>query len=212
MITPKQIKDFFSIFELDEEKTPETYTFTNDYLDTRLRIFNDKYVQFTDQNGTESTQVPLDLMNEGLLSKVADLMFGYIDFSIHKDGTAPLSLFELEKDTRAGLTDDGKPILALSGNAIDGDYDRMRLKYKNAERRLADHGLHAGNPFNVETFTKTASTGSRASNIALSFIIAAGVVIVDKNEWERTVYTKLGLEAGTEDYWIDMLGSDLRVN
>mgnify|MGYP000928332821 CR=1 FL=1 len=212
MLTPKQIEDFFSIFELDEEKTPETYTFTNDYLDTQLSIFYDKYVQFTDMNGIESTQVSLDLMNEGLLSKVADLMFGYIDFSIHKDGTAPLSLFELEKDTRTGLADDGQPIFALSGNAIDGDYDRMRLKYKNAERMLEDHGLHTGNPFNIETFTRTSSTGIRASNIALSFIIAAGVVVVDENEWERSVYTKLGLESGTVDYWIDMLGSDLRVN
>lgn len=212
MLTPKQIKDFFRIFELDEEKTPETYTFTNDYLETKLRIVQDKYVQFTDKNGIESTQVSLELMNEGLLSKVADLLFGEIEFSIHKDGTAPLSLFELEKDTRAGLTDDGVPILALSGNAIDGDYDRMRIKYKNAERMLTDRGLHAGNPFNVETFTRSSSAGIRASNMALSFIIAAGVVIVDENEWERSVYTKLGLESGTVDYWIDMLGSDLRVN
>lgn len=212
MLTTKQIKDFFSIFELDEEKTPETYTFTNDYLDTQLRIFYDKYVQFTDQNGIESTQVSIELMDEGLLSKVADLMFGEIEFSIHKDGTAPLSLFELEKDTRVGLSDDGQPIFAMSGNAIDGDYDRMRLKYKNAERRLADHDIHAGNPFNMETFTRTSSAGVRASNIAFSFILAAGVVIVDENEWERSVYTKLGLESGTVDYWIDMLGSDLRVN
>lgn len=212
MLTSKQIKDFFHVFELDEEKTPETYTFTNDYLETKLRIVQDKYVQFTDKNGVVSTQVTLELMDEGILTKVAELLFGEITFDIHKDGTAPLPLFELEKDTRAGLTDDGNPILALSGNAIDGDFDRMLLKYKNAERMLSDHGLHAGNPFNVETFTRTASTGIRASNIALSFIIAAGVVIVDENEWERSVYTKLGLESGTVDYWIDMLGSDLRVN
>lgn len=212
MLTPKQIKDFFRIFELDEEKTPETYTFTNDDLETKLRIVQDKYVQFTDKKGIKSTQVPLELMDEGILSKVAELMFGEITFDFHKDGTAPLSLFELEKDLREGLTDFGDPIFALSGNAIDGDYDRMRLKYKNAERRMEERGLHAWNPFNIDSFKEKTSAGFRASSIALSFVVAAGVVIVDENEWEKSVYTKLGLESGTVDYWIDMLGSDLRVN